>query len=41
MRVSGNVFDRLFSIDEDGFRTRRMTYFCNIFERYLHAQGEL
>ena len=32
--VSGHVCNGLFSIGEDGFRTRGMTNICKLFGRY-------
>ena len=39
--ISGYVWNRLFSIGEDGFRTRGMTCFCKLFGRYQDPEREL
>lgn len=32
--VSDHIYNGLFSISEDGFRTKRITHFCKLFRRY-------
>ena len=38
--ISGYVCNRLFSIGEDGFGTRRMASFCKLFGRYQESERE-
>ena len=38
--ILGYVCNRLFSIGEDGFGTRRMTSFCKLFGRYQESERE-
>ena len=40
MTISGYVCNGLFSIGEDGFRTKRRASFCKLFGRYQESEIE-